>query len=446
MTQRLKVLVTGPAETRSGYGQHVRDLARSLITMDKYDVSIFGVRWGNCPMNALNPDDPNDKMIIDRLVKPPFKEQPDIHIHVVIPNEFQAIGRYNIGITAGIETTICSQKWLDGLNRMDLNIVPSEFAKSVFVNTKYNKINNQTKQIIGLIQAEKPIEVLFEGADTNIYKKVTKISDELSAELDVIKEPFVFLYVGHWLQGELGHDRKNTGMLIKTFYETFKNKKKKPALLLKTGGATTSIIDRDEIFEKIENIKRSVDSKDLPNVYLLHGDFTDAEINELYNYPKVKAHITFTKGEGFGRPLLEASLSGKPIIASDWSGHADFLPKDLAILLPGNLEKVHKSSFPKDLYIKDAEWFTVNYPYASRMLLDVYNNYQKYTLNAKKLEKINKSLFSLDAMTKKFEMILDKYVPEFPEEIQIKLPSLKRKEDSVSIPNIKLPKLKKVTK
>jgi len=35
------------------------------------------------------------------------------------------------------------------------------------------------------------------------------------------------------MQGEFGEDRKNVGLLIKAFYETFKNKKDAPALILK---------------------------------------------------------------------------------------------------------------------------------------------------------------------------------------------------------------------
>ena len=50
-------LVTAPVQTRSGYGAHSRDICRSLIKLDKYDVHIMGVRWGNCPMNALNEDE-----------------------------------------------------------------------------------------------------------------------------------------------------------------------------------------------------------------------------------------------------------------------------------------------------------------------------------------------------------------------------------------------------
>ena len=109
------------------------------------------------------------------------------------------------------------------------------------------------------------------------------------------------------MQGDLGQDRKNVGLLIKTFYENFKNKKKTPALILKCSGAGASYMDRDFILDKIQQIKKSIEAETLPNIYLLHGEFTDVEINELYNHPKVKAMLSLTKGEGFGRPLLEFS-------------------------------------------------------------------------------------------------------------------------------------------
>ena len=91
-------------------------------------------------------------------------------------------------------------------------------------------------------------------------------------------------------------------------------------------------MDRDELYKKIDKVKETTKGK-LPSIYLIHGDLTDEQMNELYNHPKVKAHISFTKGEGFGRPLLESTISEKPVIVSDWSGHKDFLSKDLAVLL-----------------------------------------------------------------------------------------------------------------
>ena len=442
------VLVTGPPATRSGYGAHSRDLIHALIEMDRFDIHINSLRWGNTPMNALDENNPKDKLIIDRLMtENSMPRQPDIHFQISVPNEFTPIAKYNIGVTAGIENTAPKPEWVEGLNRMDMNIAVSEFVKYTFDHVVYDKMDDK-KQKIGEVRMVKPMEVLFEGADLNIYKKTKEFSKELVDEMDKIPEKFIFLYTGHWLQGDLGQDRKDTGMLVKTFLETFKNKPKQPALLLKTSGATFSIIDRNDMLEKIEDVKRSVEGK-LPNVYLLHGDMMDEEINELYNHPKVKVHITFTHGEGFGRPLLEACFSEKPIIAPDWSGQKDFLNKNNAILLPGTLMDVHKSAVPGEMLQDGAQWFAVNYQYASQMMLKVFKEYKKYTLPAKRLAISNRGSFSLKGMTKKFEEILDKYLPKFeaaPQAVNLKLPKLKKigGADSNKPKKMKLPTLKKV--
>ena len=438
------VLVTAPVATRSGYGSHSRDICRSLISMDKYNVKIFPVRWGTTPQNALNDADPNDKVIIDRLmVDVNLERQPDVHIHIVIPNEFQPVAKYNIGITAGIETTACPPEWIEGMNRMDLNIVPSKFTKETLENMSFDRVDEQSKEKIGELKVNKPIEVLFEGTDTNIFKKTKVFSKELTDKFSKIKEDFCFLFVGHWLQGDLGNDRKDLGMLVKTFLETFKNVKNSPALLMKSSGATFSLIDKREMLVKIEDIKKTVDAKVLPNIYLLHGDLTDDEMNELYNHPKVKSHVTFTHGEGFGRPLLEASISQKPVIAPNWSGHVDFLTKNLSVLLGGTMKKVSKQSFQKGIYVKDSYWFTVNYQMASKVLKNVFQNYKRFAFNSAKQGTINKSRFSLNKMTEIFEKILDDNVPEFPKEVKLKLPKLKKVKDTEP-PKITLPTLKKV--
>ena len=438
------MVVTAPVGTRSGYGAHSRDICRSLISLDKWDVRIWPVRWGNTPQNALSEQNPKDIPIIQRLLKSPEVErQPEFHVHIVVPNEFSAIGKYNIGITAGIETTLCPPVWLEGLNRMNLNIVPANFVKETIDRSVYDKANEQGQKV-GQVKCERPIEVLFEGADTDIYGVTNEFSKDLIKEFETIKEDWCFLFVGHWLQGSPESDRKDVGSLVRTFIESFKDTKEPPALILKTSGATPCIIDREEILKKVDDIKSSIEGK-LPPIYILHGDLRDEEINQLYNHPKVKAHVTFTHGEGFGRPLLEASLSEKPVIASNWSGHLDFLTKD-SVLLPGELINVPKDALPKEFRVEGAQWFRVNYQYAKSIFQDIYKNYDKYLLSAKKQSIMNKTKFSLNDMTQKLDEILTKHLPNFevqqaPKKVDIKLPKLKK----VNQPKkIKLPKLKKV--
>jgi len=440
------MLFTAPVGTRSGYGHHARDIVRTLIDMDRFDIKIMDLRWGGTPRNALKTDNPDHVPIIQRILKNNnLQRQPDIHVHLTVPNEYQPIAKYNIGITAGIETTLCSPEWLQGLNRMNLNIVPSTHVKDVFLKTTWTEREQGTNRPIRQLKLERPIEVLFEGTDTDVYHKLNKDSDWPKAVIDEmknIKTSFNFLFVGHWLKGDLGQDRKDVGMLVKVFLDSFKGQKNQPGLILKTSGAGFSVMDREEIVNRIKTLKGMAGNDNLPPIYLLHGELTDEEMNALYNHPKVKAHITFTKGEGFGRPLLEASLSAKPIIASEYSGQLDFLSKPLATLLPGQLTNVHKSAAWDKVILKESQWFTVNYNYASAVMKDVYKNYQKYELNAKKLAEINKTKFTRDKMKEEFEKILDKYLPEFPKETSINLPNLpKLKKKGDKAPTVTLPKL-----
>ena len=317
-------------------------------------------------------------------------------------------------------------------------ISSKKLEHSKFFNNSSNQIKSDSIEGMSLHWSPNE-ETLRQLEQLGVTKEFSK---DLVDEFKLIKEDFCFLHVGHWLQGNMGEDRKDISMLVKTFLETFKNQKNQPALILKTSGATPCILDRSEIFSKIEDIKKSVKGE-LPNIYVLHGDLRDEEINQLYNHPKVKAHISFTHGEGFGRPLLEATLSEKPVVASNWSGKVDFLSKD-SLLLPGDLIDVPKNSLPKEFYVKGCKWFQVNYQYASNVMKELHKNYTKYQVKAKKQAIMNKQKFSLDSMTKVLDEILDKHLPKFeeqPQKVDIKLPTLKK----VSKPKkVELPKLKKV--
>ena len=67
-------------------------------------------------------------------------------------------------------------------------------------------------------------------------------------------------------------------------------------------------------------------------------------MNALYNHPKIKAMVSFTKAEGFGRPLLEFSSIGKPVISPHYSGQKDFLKQEFICALPGELTPIHSSA------------------------------------------------------------------------------------------------------
>ena len=283
---------------------------------------------------------------------------------------------------------------------------------------------------------------MFEGADDNIYTPIKNASLDL---VDDIKEDFCFLHVGQWTQGGYGEDRKDIAKLVKVFYESFANKKEKPALILKSNGATYSIIDREQCLGKINEIKSKFPSDwSLPNVYLLHGSLSEEEMNKLYNHPKVKTFISLTHGEGFGRSLLEATMTGLPVIASGWSGQIDFLSPTNSLLLGGELKQIPKSQVWRDIIISESQWFNVNEQQAYKAMNYCFEKYDEVKEKAKKLMKINRDKFTLNKMAEKLNEIVTPIIDKIPSQVGIKLPKLKKVGNSEP-PKVKLPKLKKVT-
>lgn len=398
------VVLQAPVKTRSGYGDHSREIARALIDSDKYTLYIIPTNWGNTPWTGLDTSTEIGKKIASCISPPPTNRIPDIFIQITIPNEFTKRGKYNIGITAGIETNLCKPEWIEGANNMDAIIGVSEHSLKVLKETAYDKVDERNNSVIGrlLLNPDIKLGTLFEGYDPNVFKKTKTISPSVREFMkSVVKEKFCFLFVGHWLNGDLGHDRKDVGMLIRTFCQVFKNKKStnRPALVLKVSGNGFSIIDRKILQEKIDTILKDIPNP--PSVYIVHGNLSAEELNSLYNHSKIKCMVSFTKGEGFGRPLLEFSTTGKPIIASDWSGQLDFLNREGVILLRGQLENIHPSA-QNDWFIPDAKWFTVDYVYAGGALKGVFENYDTHLERAKLQQKYVEDNFTYEKMYEKF--------------------------------------------
>jgi glycosyltransferase involved in cell wall biosynthesis len=413
-------VVSCPIDTFSGYGARSRDFVNALIKEkdSEWDIKILPQMWGETPWNFLDDNDSLKQRFIPGLDQ---NNQPDIWMQITVPNEFQSIGKsFNVGITAGIETTVFPAEFIEGMNRMDLNLISSNHSKNVAVASSFEKKDKTSNQTVSILKLEKPCEVLFEGLDLDKYYK----KPQNSGLLKDIKEEFCFLFTGHWLQGNFGEDRKDVATLIKTFYETFNTaSKKKPALILKTNSVNYSLIDREHILKHINKIKNQV-SGNLPNVYLLHGEMTDNEMNQLNNDDKVKAFVSFTKGEGYGRPLAEAAITGKPVIVSNWSGHIDFINKEYNVLIGGSLKKVHKSAANQFL-LADSQWFNINREIAGRAMKDVFKNYKRYWESSRKQTQYLKDNFSFDKMAELLNKLMPK-VEAAPKIQPLNLPKLQK--------------------
>ena len=406
--------------------------------MDKYDVKIIPQRWGETAWGFI--EDHEEWGFLNKYLFQPQPNQqypkPDIWMQITIPNEFMPQGHYNIGMTAGIESTVAPADWVQGCGRMNMVLGSSKHSIDILKASTFEKRDERTQQVIEKIafNPNTKTDILFEGFNEDTYKKTSEFLD-----LPEIRESFCFLFVGHWMQGNFGHDRKNVGVLVKSFLETFKNKRgATPALILKTTGGNSSYMDKYQILKKLKDIKLQVKGK-LPKVYLIHGDLTNEEMNQLYNHPKVKCMVNTTKGEGFGRPLLEFTQAKKPIITTGWSGHIDFLKPDMSVLLPGVLNNVHPSAQNKWL-IQGSKWFDVDIIALNKALKDMYKNYKQWVIKAKQQGNYAKENFSYTKMKEKFSKILKENVIEAPKQVNLQLPKLK----TLSPPKLKLPKLKKI--
>jgi glycosyltransferase involved in cell wall biosynthesis len=406
-------VISSPVATQSGYGHHAREVIKQFIDKrgEEWDIKLLSMPWGHTPFTFPIPLDWQR-----RIIPLPLTAQPDIWVQITVPNEFQPVGKYNIGVTAGTEGDVCPADWIAKINQMQVTIVPSQFTKSVFVETaKRNNLSITTN-----------IQVIPEYFDETQYNNKSVTTSV--AGLNEIKQSEAFLSVGHWLQGQVGEDRKNIGGMIHCFFNTFKNKKDAPALILKTSGATYAVTDRFEMQNRINQIASLFRGERLPAVYILHGDLTTAEMNALYNHPKVKAMVSFTKAEGFGRPLLEFATTGKPIIAPHYSGQVDFLKKDFICALPGQLTPIHQTA-QNDFLIGDAKWFTPDYGYASAMFKDVLKNYKKWVELAKRQRYFVNSTFTETAVSTIYDRVLeiiDSGIDKLPKAVELKLPKLQK--------------------
>ena len=228
--------------------------------------------------------------------------------------------------------------------------------------------------------------------------------------------------------------------MIKTFLETFNSPgRKKPALILKTNTVNYSLLDRESILKNIHKIKDQIPGN-LPNIYLIHGEMTDEEMNQLNNDPKIKAFVSFTKGEGYGRPLAEAAITGKPVIVSGWSGHTDFIRPEYNILIGGELKPILESA-ANEFLLKDSQWFNINTDIAGRAMKDVFKKYKEYFEKSRKQTQYFKDNWTFDKMVEKLDKFLPKIKPA-PQMQQIQLPKLKKVEKKQELPKLKLPKLK----
>ena len=348
MKPKRRLIFRGPVLTASGYGVHARMILKPILESGEFDVSIISTNWGVTPVIRNTGDKFIERVRELAMVQP--NGDYDISIQVTIPQEFEKMARWNIGVTAGIETDRVSLEWIKKANQnIDVIIVPSDHAAKTFAGVTYQDETGQQ------IRLEKPVIKIFEGVNTSVYN--TNPVAEGVKQFD-LQGDFNFISVGLGFDRGMGEDRKNLTTLVKWFCEQFKDNKD-VGLVLKSSIVGYSSVDLKHIKMRIEEIKKNAGCGQFPRIQLIHGYLSNEEMAALYKNPKVKAYITLTHGEGYGLPIIEAAACGLPVLATDWSGHLDFLSINSIrkfVAIPYELKDIPDACVWENILIKGSKW------------------------------------------------------------------------------------------
>lgn len=335
------VLLRAPLLSQSGYGVHSRQVARWLFDRaDKngnLDITTELLNWGQTPwyVDAYAQND-----LIGRCFQASATQKQknlyDITIQLQLPNEWHPeLGKFNIGMTAGVEADRCNPKWVEYVNRMNLVIVPSEFSKSVFMNSGH---------------VTTPIIVVPEA----FFDKILE-SDSLEPLDFKTDTTFNFLVFGQVTGGDAQSDRKNLPFTLKWLFEAFADKPD-VGIVLKTNMGRYTEADKFLCRQQLTQLLTQINKGENPKLYLLHGEMDDEEVCRLYKHPSIKALVTLTHGEGFGLPILEAAACGVPVIASNWSAHTEFLNQGRFIKVDTKLGAVPPGRCDPEIWMLGSQW------------------------------------------------------------------------------------------
>ena len=383
-----RVLLRGPVFSKSGYGEHTRQIYKYLKTKN-VKIDIQALNWGTTPwhlnsieLGGLIGSMQNDCQQISG-------EKYDVTIQCQLPNEWDPnLGKHNIGVTAGIETTLCHPSWSSiHLEKMDKVIVPSKFAKR---SLESNGLKSST-----------PIEVVPEA----YYEELSEENPEKLSEIESLPTNFNFLTVGVLTGDAPESDRKNLFYLIKWFVEEFK-KDKNVGLVIKTNKGRDTSLDKILTKRLLKQVLGELGHKGKPRIYLLHGEMSRKEMTSLYNSRKIKAFISVTRGEGFGLPFLEAATAGLPVIATNWSAHKEFLDLGRWISFGYDLKPVAESKIDGEIFVKGAKWAEVR---EDDFKKKVRNFYKKPALPSQWSKELSEKLredYSIDSVIRKYDSVL----------------------------------------
>jgi glycosyltransferase involved in cell wall biosynthesis len=433
-----KIIFRAPVQTASGYGVHSRMLLKALDEDGRFDITVMSVPWGATPLVWENTAEMRRITELASKFNPAGPHNFDASVQITIPNEFMMMAPKNICITAGIETDRVAPLWQQKCNEVaDVVVVPSMHSARGFTTGIYNGDKGPQQLLL-----QKPLYILPEWVNTDVFNTDPVSADTKQADLSDMPD-FNFVCVGLGMDKADGEDRKNITNTVKWFCEQFRGSQS-IGLILKVSMVNYSPLDFKNIRARIAYIKAQTGCGQFPKIKLIHGRLSDLELAALYKHPKAKAFITLTHGEGYGLPIIEAAACGLPVIATNWSGHLDFLRIDgqnKFIPVDYDLAPVPESCVWKDVMEAGTRWANPKEADAKMKMAKVFLSYDKpkawATELASHIEKtFNKSLGKVWVQDV-FDMVNDKPV-QLSKNVMAPLPGPISLDDAQHLSNITL--------
>ena len=404
MSNKPRILVVGPVCNISGYSEHARTLVDSFMEMeDHIDLYIQDTQWASSS-KSLKYFNKYKHLITKtaQLFQQRVDQQGRVNIaglfestyQVRPPNEFEQMSPNDVGVTAAVETTFAPPEWVSKCNMMSKILVVSEHAKTNLKNTKDNEGNKITT----------PISVIPFGYDTSIEKT------DIFQGMDITTK-FNFLTVLQMAP------RKNFDTMLKWFVEEFKDNED-VGLFIKTHMHNNSTLDFHGVKARVEHLLNAISKERKCKVYLIHGNLTESQMHSLYNPEYVDCYITATHGEGFGIPMFHAACNNIPVVATNWSGHLDFLRAPAKTRAGNNkikshflkttydIKKVQPHHLMPGLINQECEWAYPKEESFKKNMRFVLKSKQSLVEDSQRLKEHLLTNFSIDNVKQKYKKFL----------------------------------------
>lgn len=389
-----KVLLRAPLLTNSGYGIHSRQVFDWLYGREDIELIVECMQWGRTPWIL---DESYENGLIGKIMecsKPFNKEEIDVSFQVQLPDEWdENLGRIKIGVTALVETDRCSAVWVEKCNKMDQVIVPSTFTKNVLKRS-------------GPVLT--PITVIPEWYNTNLTNQ-SQISKTLNDErFSQINNEFNILIIGTLTSQIPQDDRKNLVNTIKWVSEEFAGSEE-VSIILKTNFGKGTTADKFLCKTYLKRLKVELGLSKFPKIKLIHGNMKSQEVAALFNHPKIKMYVTGTRGEGYGLPIIEAAASGKPIVATGWSGHLQFLDREKFGCVDYSLVEISDTRTDNRIFEKGFRWAEPDESSFKREIRKVYTDYATAKNEAREMMKSVRMNFNRSEIKKQYDNLFKGY-------------------------------------